>query len=272
MVNLNNQDLESVLWLWFDVDGTLYNKRNEYVSGNGSIQDAHDFFRFSAWDRIKKGGDPYSTAQELVSIYFDLVAKHALRQASISISQDSKAAYLELLRQCQGANGQVFAREFGLETGFLHRTMLEHIDYSQLLARDEQLILLFEQLYSSGLNLGIFTTETKFTVKKILHVLGVDTDIFKFVVCSEDVRQKKPSLEGYNHILSLSQTPPSLQAYIGDIISKDIKPSLSTGMQAIHVSYDNSGEVSVKSCTVDNGTKQYLQIDTVYQLVNIFRR
>lgn len=35
----------------FDIDGTLYNKKREYKPGKGSIEDAHEFFRYATFSQ-----------------------------------------------------------------------------------------------------------------------------------------------------------------------------------------------------------------------------
>ena len=63
-------------------------KDKEYVSGKGSIQTAHDFFRFSAFQRLSAGDSPVNVSQRLVHEYQERTRKGELPEAIKSLPQE----------------------------------------------------------------------------------------------------------------------------------------------------------------------------------------
>ena len=53
----------------FDVDGTMYRKDLEYRPGKGSIQTAHDFFKYKAHEMLARGKNPLEIKKELAEEY-----------------------------------------------------------------------------------------------------------------------------------------------------------------------------------------------------------
>ncbi len=261
----------------FDIDGTLYDKNKEYVTGSGSIQTAHDFFRFSAWDRLMRGNAPDDVAEELVEEYRDHIKKPgSLEQAIKSIPQESKEAYLAKVEE-HGSNGKVFKNEFGTDSKYLHKQMLQHIRFSEVLAKDERLVNLFESLQAKGYGIGVITTETHKTVHDVAEALGfdptifyVDTDDDYHMLCSENVKDKKPSPEAFLRAIELygRKGKEETVVYVGDHKNKDVFGSMNVGMQAVHVK-NNGQEPNLETMDINGTAREYAEIGSVYDLEKV---
>lgn len=259
----------------FDVDGTFYNKEQEYISGVGSIQTAHDFFRYLAFQRLCKGTDsPQKIAEDLVSEYHKRIIDQTLKKRVASISDSKKARYANILTLYK-SNGQLFTGEFGVSSTYLHE-MLKYIKFESVLKANPELQSTFSYLKAKGYDLGILTTEVFETVKAVADVMGFDLSDFYMntgdkyqILCAENVKQKKPSLEGFirlNQIYGVDD--PSKIVYVGDVFSKDVEPPLKCGQQAIQIV--NSGSpFSIASVNVDGIEKEYAKINCIYLLKEI---
>lgn len=260
-------DIKTVI---FDVDGTLYRKEEEYVEGRGSIQTAHDFFRYSAFQRLPNE-DPLKLAEELDQEYQRL-KDGGLIEAVQAIPQDVKDQFEAFIKQ-YGSNGKALKGEFGVDSGYLQR-MLSNIDFESVLCEDPELVATFEHLKNQGYNLGMLTTEVFKTVDTVARVMGFDLADFEMdtgdeykILCSENVAEKKPSLEGFLRLIDMYGDSRSI-VYVGDKKEKDVEPPLETGMQAIHV-VNKGPRVEMDTVNVGNEIRGYARINNVYDLREI---
>ncbi len=273
-------DKDTIDTVVFDVDGTLYDKNIEYNYGHGSIQTAHDFFRFFAWMKINGGEKPREVSKSLVEQYQQIIncpEKNKSLQKSIDeIPEEIKNEYLMKVDE-YGSNGKVFANEFRQDSKYLHREMLQHIDYSSVLADDPKLGILLESLKSRRYKLGILTTETEKTVKDVALVMGIDMSLISMdtgdeynFLCSENVKEKKPSPEGYLKLIKIYNKTGREKdiVYVGDHLKKDIIAPMKLGLQAIHV-LNIDQKPSLETVKIDGNLLQYVQIGRVYDLMDI---
>ncbi|MBL7051177.1 HAD family hydrolase [Candidatus Woesearchaeota archaeon] len=266
----------------FDIDGTLYEKNKEYKQGKGSVQTAHDFFIFSAWHLMsnkpsqhKKIAD-YLIADHLVEEYGFHAKQGTLKQEIEKIPEKSKLEYLSKLKK-HGSNGKTFNNEFNLNNSkFLHETMIQHIDFHSILNKDEKLQGTFDYLKNKDYNLGILTTETYKTAKDVASAMGFDLKDFhmgpgigQLILCSKNVKNKKPSLEGFEKLINIYKpSNPSEIVYVGDHLIKDIETPLKLGIQAIHVT-NKTDKIIHKTLKINNQDKNYLEIKDVYNLKEV---
>jgi len=256
----------------FDVDGTLYTKDFEYSPGNGSIQTAHDFFRFLAFQRLKNGNkSPFEISQSLIKEYQLNTKNNNLKEIVKSIPQDLKNDYESLVKK-YGSNGKVFVGELRVDSGYLHQ-MLSFIDFGAILAPDTKLKQLIKKLDKNGYDLGILTTEVYSTIEKVFNSLGINLNDFVMptgdkykILCSENVKQKKPSPEGFERLKEIyGADNPREIVYVGDVLEKDIEPSLKSGLQAVHVS-SSEPRVTFQVADIDTCKKEYAKVNSIYDL------
>ena len=263
----------------FDVDGTLYDKSIEYKPGRGSIQTAHDFFRFLAWQHLKESGSADEVALALVKEYKERAAvAGALSQRVEKIREDLKSEFLQKVEQ-HGSNGKVFVNEFRLDSGYLNGELLQHIEFGSILPRDPKLRDLFLTLKERGYGLGILTTEAYQTVVAVANALGFDLGMFSMptgdhfpILCSENVKNKKPSPDGFLRLIDIYKTrDPKAIVYVGDHFGKDVEAALKVGLQAVHVT-TGVKDIEYVSVMVDGTTREYAKIRNICVLEQILRR
>ncbi|MFP4424050.1 MAG: HAD family hydrolase [Candidatus Woesearchaeota archaeon] len=255
--------------LIFDVDGTLYDKHREYRTGKGSVNDAHNFFRQEAYKRALVGiTDEQKTIDEVVQSYHANVAANTI----IDIIEPAILTDFMHLVEKYGSNGKVFSDGFGTDSSFL-ATMISAIDFKDILAPDQELADTIEYL-KSKYDLGIMTTERLTTVENAAEGLGLELTDFYFpehpelagpdgmypIICAENTRQKKPSLEPFQKVLEVTGYDPHEVTYIGDVKHKDIDPALSLGMAAVHVNR--------KASAISKG--DYIEMPKIYGLMEVF--
>jgi len=288
---MNSNDISLIV---FDVDGTLYDKDVEYNASAGSIQTSHDFFRYSAHKLLKDGCDPVEASELLINDYRQAMADGTIKERVASIPEEIRQEFDGLIEKC-GSNGRVFDYHHGLKekglNNYLHN-MLKHINFSLLLRKDDNLASTFAYLKDKGYQLSILTTEVFSTVETVSRVLGFDLKDFELahnhhllysekdkksypIICRNNCEDAKPSVTGFVNISKITGIPLEKMAYVGDSLSKDVKPPLSIGMKAVHVNKNApegrvSKKVTVPGLNECNESGEYLEISSVYQLKDIF--
>lgn len=262
----------------FDIDGTLYNKKREYKPGKGSIEDAHEFFRYSTFSKAleSKGMfDHDDLTNRVVEEYKKRNKEGTLLKAVEEFPEELKKRYKELLKK-HGSNGKVFVNEFGTNSSFFAK-IVGNVDFKVILTEDKELQKMVKELKQKGYKLGILTTEIYETVQTVADILGISLDDFKLetstrypMLCSENVKEKKPSPEGFKKTIQITNVKSPRQiVYVGDHFKKDIEASLNCGLQAVQVTYDGTEKISFESCPIKEKQEQFAKIDGVYDLTKI---
>lgn len=274
MARIFNADIiEKVV---FDVDGTFYIKNKEYTSGRGSIQTAHDFFRFLAFQELTKNPKmEREIFEELVSEYQRRVKNGTLKEAVSSVPQKIKESYLELVKK-YGANGKVFPGEFNTRPNFFQE-LYSYTDFASILPPDTRLQQTFQYLKQEGYDLGIFTTDVFSTTKAVAQALGFSLDDFRMntgdeypILCAENVAEKKPSTEGFERLKQVFQIDdPQKILYVGDHSKKDVEVPLKCGLQAAHVIHSGTLDTSIATMSIGAQDAEYAKLGSVYALTNL---
>lgn len=252
-------------WIIFDVDGTLFDKRREYVPGKGTVEDHHELLRCSTYARGRRFGlaDEEKAIDDVVEAYAFELQRKTLSQTLDSMHPEFKKEYT-MLASRYGSNGKVFEEEFGASPGFFAK-VIEQCNLEELLAQDEQLINTIDRLKEKGYGLGIMSSDTFKTIDTALRSLGLEIKDFQFpdhkkkkelydntgdafpILCSENIQNKKPGREGYHKIIRITGAHPEDITYVGDIRTKDIEPPLALGMKAIHVNREENDHYYINS-------------------------
>ena len=268
-------DISTIDVVVFDLDGTFYPRDKEHNPGKGTIELSHDFFRYSAFQKLSSNHRPHDeVSKEIISEYQKNVAENTLQAAVEAFPEALKQKYSELLEQ-YGANGKIFVGEFGADSSFLQE-MLTCMDFRSILKKDRRLQETISYLKQRGYKLGMFTTDIFQTAVNVTKVLGINLDDFYMdsgdefpILCGENVQDKKPSHEGFKKIIQIYQGKPGRIAYIGDYFGKDVRPSLELGLQAIHVLNSGTDDVSLNTVSINGSTKQYVNLGSVYALTKL---
>lgn len=260
--------LKNITHVIFDVDGTIYEKSREYLPGHGSIEDAHEFFRYRTYtecQRLCEIKDEGSLIERVVADYKQNNQNNTLLEAIESFSPELKIFYRDLVKK-HGSNGKVFANEFGTDSGFFAR-IVGQTDFEAILREDKQLQEMIRTLKEREYQLGILTTERYSTILKVMEIMKLTLGDFSMengteypILCSENVEKKKPSLEGFQKIVEVTGAAPDQIVYVGDSLSKDIKPPLSMGINAVLVTWKGNSV---------HEREGYIEIPTIYDLKEV---
>jgi HAD superfamily hydrolase (TIGR01549 family) len=90
-----------------------------------------------------------------------------------------------------------------------------------------------DELFCRGYCLGIVTSGSRIRVARELKTLGLE-EIFRTVVCSEDVANKKPHPEGLEIAMKYLDKRPETCCYVGDS-PVDVEMGKHAGMQTIGI-------------------------------------
>ncbi len=105
----------------------------------------------------------------------------------------------------------------------------KYMDRSKYLNRDEKLITMFQNL--DKFQHYLLVNGLQKTTKAALGILGIPIEIFKEIVTSEIVGENKPSLKGFQYILSKTGVSPASHLMIGDRVEVDLIPAKKMGMK-----------------------------------------
>ena len=282
--------MDKIEHIIFDADGTLYRKDVEYNPKTGSIQTAHDFFRYIAHQMLKEGIAPREVSASLVDEYKQRIQKGTLKERVALIEASDRDEWDRLVDE-YGANGEVFnhhhrLKEQGIEN-FLHN-MLSNINFRITLDKDPELLKTFDYLKAKGYNLGILTSEVYSTIEDVAAAMGFEMDGFHIgsdhthpdlfsesdgrhypIICRNN-SIAKPSLDGFEKVMRiLGIEDPTTIVYIGDSKKKDVVPPLRCGWQAVHVLNDDS-PIRQDTVNVDGKGMNYTKIGNVYAARELF--
>lgn len=201
--------------------------------------------------------------------------EETLLKAIAEFPQELKNKYKEVLKK-HGSNGKIFVNEFGTESGFFAK-IVGNVDFESVLTEDKELQKMIQNLKQKGYGLGILTTEVYNTIHTVADILGISLNDFKIetgtqypILCSENVKEKKPSPEGFQRLIQITNvTSPKQIMYVGDDFKKDVEAPLNCGLQATQVTYNGTGKVLFESCQIKGKQTQFAKIDKIYDLTRI---
>lgn len=134
--------------------------------------------------------------------------------------------------------------------------MEPYYDRTKYLARDEQLIALFQKFSAYTHYLLVNGIQKK--ISEALTTLGLSQSLFVEIVTSEIVGDNKPSPKGFLYILDKTKLPPEQHLMIGDRIDVDLTPAKTLGMKTCLVTWGEAPHVSGDAT-----------VPTVYDLANL---
>lgn len=177
--------------VWFDFGGTLFRETPEF-----SV--VHDKHR--------------------VVVYAKLVNEQNLDKA--------KKDYDELYKR-YGSNSAAF-RSLGVKSDYWMKEF-EKLDLSDLIKPNPEIINTLSAI-KKKVPISIFTNLRPAKIRDTLEHLQIPFEYFTHIISGDDVAERKPHLEGFNKMVSLSKLPADKLMFIGDRIDVDIKPAKQVGM------------------------------------------
>ena len=178
--------------VWFDLEGTLTIRSDEF-------NDAHNQLRYETFAEVI--GKPLT--EELKQEFEDLYAEH-------------------------GSNSAVF-RSFGCASDFWQKRF-NTLDKTKYYKPVKTIYTTLEKL-KEKVPISIFTNMKPDEVERTLKIIKVDKTLFKFIITGDDIKERKPALDGFYEMIERSGLPPKEILYIGDRVKIDILPAKEVGMK-----------------------------------------
>jgi len=192
--------------IWFDVDGTLVTHSEEFNK-------AHNQLRYKLYSEVINKPVTESLQQEF-----------------------------EVLYKKYGSNSLVF-RSLGCASDFWMKHF-ELIDKTKYYYPNEAIYKTVEKLKDKVL-ISVFTNLTTEGTKNTLKILKIDPSWMTYYLSGDDVKERKPDLNGFYKIIELSKLPAEEILYVGDRISTDITPAKKVGIKTCLVwSQSNEADYS----------------------------
>lgn len=118
--------------------------------------------------------------------------------------------------------------------------LINNIDPTKYLKVNHQLADMVFKL-RDNCQLGIITTATQDAALAGLKAYGLKSSWFECIVCADDVKNTKPSVEPFELFLTLSRNKAEDVTYVGDRKEIDLFPAKSLGIGAVLVSKKRDG-------------------------------
>lgn len=209
---------DGIAHIWFDLEGTLTVRSSAY-------HQVHDELRYNTF------------------------AKATQRPRSGALDQEFDELYKK-----HGSNSAVF-RSLGLPSDYW-QTHFEAIDQASFYSPVPAVFGTLHKL-KNILPISLFTNSKPNNAFRTLEIIGIEKTWFTHIITGDDVKERKPALDGYNLIVKESGLPANSILYVGDRINVDILPAKSVGM---------------KTCLVwgksDEADYSYENFDGLLDLVN----
>ncbi len=178
--------------IWFDVDGTLTIHTPEFHK-------VHNALRYKTYaDFIKK-----PVTKELMEEYETLYKKY-------------------------GSNSAVF-RSLGLPSDYWQK-YFNTIDEVKYFKPNIVVKKTLEQL-KDKVPISIFTNVKPERNVSTLAAIDVKPELFTYIITGDDIKERKPALDGFYLMIEKTKLPPGEILYVGDRVDVDIKPAKLVGMK-----------------------------------------
>lgn len=173
--------------------GTLYKETSTF-------NELHDRFRFETYAKLKGITDIARAKKEFLALY----EKH-------------------------GSNSAVF-RALGQPSSYWMQ-QLDDLDFNSVLKPDPEISRTIEELHRL-VPVSLFTNFVRYRIDGLLEHLQISPSFFTHIIAGEDVKERKPALDGFKLMIQKSELPPEQILYVGDREAVDILPAKELGMQA----------------------------------------
>jgi putative hydrolase of the HAD superfamily len=178
--------------VWFDLEGTLTIRSDEF-------NEAHNQLRYKTYAEVV--GKPLT--DELKKEFEELYSKH-------------------------GSNSSVF-RSLGYSSAFWQKRF-NKLDKAKYYKPMKTIYTTLEKLKEKVL-ISIFTNLKPDEVQSTLNIIKVNKSWFKFIISGDDVKERKPALDGFHLMIKKSGLPPEEILYVGDRVKVDVIPAKKVGMK-----------------------------------------
>ena len=179
--------------IWFDMDGTLTVHTDQFNK-------AHDELRYKVCSEVV--GRPVD--ENLIHEY-------------------------ENLYQKAGSNSAVFT-SLGKESDFWmgYFGTIDQISFHKPIP---DVYKTLEKL-KAIVPISLFTNNSLINIQKTFGVINIDQSWFTHIISGNDIKNRKPHLEGFKLMIDKSNLPPENILFVGDRIKVEIVPANEVGIQS----------------------------------------
>jgi putative hydrolase of the HAD superfamily len=178
--------------IWFDLEETLTIRSTEFIE---------------AWKEIR-----YKT-------YAEATKK--------PLTNELRQEYENLIK-IHKSNSAVF-RSLGLPSDYWHRHFAK-LDKTKYYKPNQKINDTLKKL-KEIVNISMFTNVNKKETMRILGIVKIDPSWFSSILTGDDIKERKPALDGFNTMIEKSKLKPEEILYVGDRVDVDVKPAKKVGMK-----------------------------------------
>lgn len=192
--------MKDIKHIWFDFAGVIYEESTEFKK-------AHDDFLVYTYAKLKDIKDSEIAEKEV-----------------------------DQLRQQYGSNSAIF-RSLGQLSDFWMKK-LDSFNFSMFLDPNLEISNALKEL-KNVIPISLFTNFVKYRIDSLLSHLDIPKGYFTYIIAGDDIKERKPALDGFYAMIDRSKLPPGQLLYVGDRVDVDIKPAKKVGMKTCLI-YSNS--------------------------------
>ena len=173
------------------------------------------------------GGTLVRENPEFVKVHNEVRYKTYAKVINKPITDKLKIEYEELYKK-YGTNSAIFS-SLDLPSDYW-QNHFNTLDRDKVYYYDPDIyktVVALQHFFS----LSIFTTIKTEAAYKTLEIGKLDSKYFQFIISGDDVKHRKPSLEGYYKVIEKTHLKSEEILYVGDRVNADIIPAKKTGMK-----------------------------------------
>ncbi len=174
---------------------------------------------------------------EFHKIHNDLRYRTYSKTVKKPLTEELKQEYESLYKK-HGGNSAVFC-SLGFPSDYWQKHF-NTLDEVKLYKPEPQVREALEKL-KDMVPISIFTNFKPDKTLRILAVIEIKPAWFTYILTGDDVKARKPALDGFYAMIEKSKLPPAQILYVGDRINTDIKPAKSVGIKTCLL-WDKSDE------------------------------
>ncbi len=178
--------------IWFDLEGTLTIHTQEFHK-------VHDNLRYQTY------------------------AKAVNKSVNEKVIQE-----FEILYKQYGSNSAVF-RSLGFPSDYWQKHFIK-LDKGGFYKPDPKVYRTIEKL-KDIVPISIFTNSKPERILSTLLTININPAWFTYILSGDDIKERKPELDGFYAILEKSNLAPKEILYVGDRVSVDINPAKIVGIR-----------------------------------------
>ncbi|HTE22118.1 MAG TPA: HAD family hydrolase [Candidatus Limnocylindria bacterium] len=178
--------------VWFDLDGTLTVHTPEF-------HEAHNQLRYETYAKVVKR----------------------------PVGGALKAEFEELYKK-HGSNSAVF-RSLGLPSDYWQH-YFNSLDETKYFKPSQEINDTLKQL-KQIVPISVFTNVKLERLTATLKAIEIDPAWFTVLLTGDDIKERKPALDGFHLMIERSKLPPENLLYVGDRVDVDVKPAKAVGIQ-----------------------------------------